>query len=466
MARPLVHVVSLGCAKNTVDSASMLYLLQHAGFDKAPQAEQADILLVNTCGFITPAKEESLAVLRQLAAAKRDDQLLIAAGCLTQRYRQEIARLVPGLDAILGTRRWGDVVELVRRARGRHRPTTPYHLPTTQAPVAEPTGVPRSAVQGASAYLKIADGCRRPCAFCAIPMIKGPAVSRPLQDILAEARRLQRAGVRELILIAQDTTDYGRDLGMKDGLALLLESLVREVRDIDWIRVMYAYPGAISELLIETMATHPQILPYLDLPLQHAHPGMLRRMRRPADIDGVHRTLETMRAAMPGLAVRTTFMVGYPGETEEEFAALLDFLTAARFDRVGVFTFSFEPGTPSEPLGDPIPSKVKEARRAELMARQQVISLEKNQMLVGQTLLVLIEGCGDGLSVGRSYRDAPEVDGLVFVEGELPVGAMVPVRITGALPYDLTGVLEGSARAPTRAGSVHGPPRSRAIRRR
>ncbi len=466
MTRPRVYVVSLGCAKNTVDSASMLHLLQRAGYDEAPQAEQADILLVNTCGFITPAKEESLSVLRQMASAKRGDQVLIAAGCLTQRYGHEIARLVPGLDAILGTRRWSDVVEVVRRARDRRQPTTPYHLPTTPAPAAEPPGVPRSAVQGASAYLKIADGCRRPCAFCAIPMIKGPAVSRPPQDILAEARRLQRAGVRELILIAQDTTDYGHDLGMKDGLASLLEALVQAVPTIDWIRLMYLFPGAVSDRLIDTMAAHPQIVPYLDMPLQHAHPATLRRMRRPANLEWVWRTLEKMRAKLPGLAVRTTFMVGYPGETEEEFAALLDFLSAARFDRVGVFTFSFEPGTPSEPLGDPIPSEVKEARRAELMARQQAISLEKNQALVGQTLPVLIEGCGDGLSVGRSYRDAPEIDGLVFVEGEVPVGAMVNVRITGALAYDLTAVPEEAAEEAIRAGSAHARPRSLAIRRR
>lgn len=466
MGRPRVYVVSLGCAKNTVDSASMLYLLQQAGYDEASRAEQADVILVNTCGFIPPAKEESLAVMRQLAAAKRDDQLLIAAGCLTQRYGVEIARLVPGLDAILGTRRWGELVELVRRVRSMPRPMRPCYLPATSRPIAEPPGVPRSAVQGASAYLKIADGCRRPCAFCAIPLIKGPAVSRPPQDILAEARRLQRVGVRELILIAQDTTDYGHDLGMKDGLALLLESLVREAPDIEWIRLMYAYPGAIRERLIETMATQPRILPYLDLPLQHAHPEMLRWMRRPADVDRVRRTLEKMRKDIPGLAIRTTFLVGFPGEGEEEFEALVDFLEEMRFDRVGVFTYWYEPGTPSEALGDPIPTPVKEARRAALMARQQAISLEKNRALVGQMLTVLIEGRGDGISVGRSYRDAPEIDGLVFVEAELPAGAMVRVRVTGAMAYDLTGVVEPSGGGASPAGSARDRPQSLATRRR
>lgn len=442
MSRPLVHVVSLGCAKNLVDSQSMLHLLQWAGYGQAHEANEADILLVNTCGFITPAKEESLRVLRALAGAKRNGQLLVAAGCLTQRYGAELARLVPGLDAMLGTRRWADVVAVVRRLRRRRDSYPLYHMAERSAAVMEARGAPRSAVQGGSAYLKIADGCRRRCAFCAIPLIKGRAISREPQAILAEARRLQDSGVRELILISQDTTDYGHDLGMEDGLAQLLESLVRAVPNIDWIRLMYAYPGAISDRLIDTMAAHPQILPYLDLPLQHSHPEMLRRMRRPANVEWVRRTLAKMRAAMPDLAVRTTFLVGYPGEGEEEFAALLDFIREMRFDRVGVFPFSFEPGTASEGLGDPIPSSLKEERRARLMAAQQAISLEKNQAFVGRVLLVLIEGSGDDISVGRSYRDAPEIDGLVIVAGELPMGEMVRVRITAALPYDLIGVPE------------------------
>ncbi|MEW6569429.1 MAG: 30S ribosomal protein S12 methylthiotransferase RimO [Chloroflexota bacterium] len=441
MGKPLVHLISLGCAKNTVDSESMRHLLHQAGYGQSQEAQAADVLIVNTCGFIGPAKEESLAVLRQLAEGKRNGQVLIAAGCLTQRYGAEIAGLVPGLDGILGTRRWMDIVDVVRRLRRGPHPEPVYHLPEAPVMGMEADGAPRAAVQGASAYLKIADGCRRPCAFCAIPLIKGTAVSRPPQAILEEARRLQELGVRELILIAQDTTDYGHDLGMKDGLATLLDSLVQAVPAIDWIRLMYAFPGAVSDRLIETMAAHTQILPYLDMPLQHAHPAMLRRMRRPANLDWVRRTLDKIRSKLPGLAVRTTFIVGYPGETEEEFTALLDFVSAARFDRVGVFTFSFEPGTTSEPLGDPIRSEVKEARRAEVMARQQAISLEKNQALVGQALSVLIEGRGDGISIGRSYRDAPEIDGVVIVEGELPVGEMPRVRLTGALTYDLTGVV-------------------------
>jgi ribosomal protein S12 methylthiotransferase len=259
--------------------------------------------------------------------------------------------------------------------------------------------------------------------------------------ILEEARFLGEWGVREINLIAQDTTDYGHDLGLQDGLALLLEQLVSVIPDMDWIRILYAYPGYVTDRLIEVMAAHPQIVPYLDMPLQHAHPQTLRRMRRPANLEWVHRTLEKMRAALPGLALRTTFIVGYPGETEEEFQTLLDFIEEIRFDRIGAFQFSFEPGTPSEPLGDPVPAEVKQERYNRLMERQAAISLQKNQALVGKTLDVLIEGQGDGLSLGRSYRDAPEIDGLVIIEDDLSVGALIPVQITGAMTYDLTGIV-------------------------
>ncbi len=440
MGKPRFHMVSLGCAKNSVDSESMAALLARAGYASTERPEQAEVLIVNTCGFIGPAREESLAVLRELAEGKRQGQLLIAAGCLSQRYGAEVVRQVPAVDGVLGTRRWMDIVEVVRQLRSQPHPEPLYHLPDAPTVGSDERGVPRTAVQGPSAYLKIADGCRRPCAFCAIPLIKGTAVSRPPEAILAEARRLEGQGVRELILIAQDTTDYGHDLGLKEGLATLLEDLAHAAPAIDWIRVLYAYPGYVTDRLIEVMATQERILPYLDMPLQHAHPATLRRMRRPANMDWVHRTLEKMRSAMPDLALRTTFIVGYPGETEQEFQALLDFVAEVRFDRVGVFTYSFEPGTASEPLGDPVPAEVKEERRERLMALQQRISLEKNQALVGRTLQVLVEGHGDGLSLGRSYRDAPEIDGMVIVEGEIAAGEMIPVRITGALPYDLTGI--------------------------
>jgi ribosomal protein S12 methylthiotransferase len=449
------HLISLGCAKNTVDSQSMAQLLNRSGYQAVEKPGWADVLIVNTCGFIGPAKEESLQVLGNLAAHKRKGQVLIAAGCLTQRYGVEVARRVAGIDGILGTRRWMDIVEVVQELRAGSHPEPVYHLPEATTVGLDERGTQRVAVQGASAYIKIADGCRRPCAFCAIPLIKGTAVSRAEEDIISEALALQSMGVLELVLIAQDTTDYGHDLGVKDGLARLLENMAIALNaapgihhsspeGVAWIRILYAYPGYVTDRLIEVMATTPRIVPYLDMPLQHAHPATLQRMRRPANLDWVHRTLEKMRLAMPNLALRTTFIVGYPGETEMEYQALLDFVKEVRFDRVGAFKFSFEPGTTSESLGDPVPAEVKQERWERLMALQQGISLEKNQSFVGQTLPVLIEGQGDGISLGRTYRDAPEIDGLTIVEGELPIGEMIPVRILGAMTYDLTGVVETS----------------------
>ena len=445
------HLVSLGCSKNTVDSESMGQLLTESGYSPVTDPSKASVLIVNTCGFIGPAKEESLQVLGEMAAQKGDDQYLIAAGCLTQRYGIEVAQQVPGIDGIIGTRRWMDIIDVVKQLRQSRHPEPVYQLPDTPQTVMDERGVLRVAVQGASAYLKVADGCRRPCAFCAIPLIKGTAVSRPIEAVLGEARILQDLGVQELILIAQDTTDYGHDLGIKNGLAELLERMVADLQKqlvsngadlagIKWIRIMYAYPGYVTDRLIDVMAAHQQIVPYLDIPLQHADPRVLRNMRRPANIEWVHNTIDKMRSKMKDLALRTTFIVGYPGETEQEFQVLLDFIEEIRFDRVGAFQFSFEPGTTSEALGDPVPAEVKQERWERLMALQQGISLEKNQALLGKTVEVLIEGNGDGLSMGRTYRDAPEIDGLTILEGEYPIGEMIPVRITDAMVYDLSGV--------------------------
>jgi ribosomal protein S12 methylthiotransferase len=435
------HMISLGCAKNTVDSASMAQILGGSGYHSTDEPSKAKYLIVNTCGFIGPAREESYQVLQELADKKQPGQILIAAGCLTQRYGAEVTRRVPGIDAILGTRRWMDILEVVDALRLGKHPAPLYHLPDAPTVGTDEHGVLRAGVQGKSAFVKIADGCRRPCAFCAIPLIKGLAVSRPVPVIVNEVRQLQAMGMHEINLIAQDTTDYGYDLGMKEGLAELLEQLVKAVPEIDWIRIMYAYPGYVTDRLIEVMANYEQILPYLDIPLQHAHPDTLRRMKRPSNIDWVYRTLEKMRSAMPDLALRTTFIVGYPGETEAEFQALLDFVKEIKFDRVGTFLYSFEPGTASEPLGDPVPAEVKEERYDRLMTLQQDISMIRNQSFMGKSLRVLFEGQGDGLSLGRSYRDAPEIDGLVIVEGDAPIGELFPVRITGAMPYDLSGSL-------------------------
>jgi len=435
------YLISLGCPKNLVDSHGIATLLQRAGYDSAAVPEEADLLIVNTCGFIASAREESRAVLRELTAAKRPGQKLVAAGCYSQRCPHELAKDVPGIDGLIGTRRWMDILDLVARLDAQdERPDAPqpaYHVPPVPTVGQDARGVIRAAAQGASAYLKVSDGCRGSCAFCAIPLIKGPAVSRRPEAILTDARHLANSGVQEIILIGQDTTDYGYDLSTEVSLAWLLGQLVEEVPDVPWIRLMYAYPGRISQRLIEAMAQYPQVLPYVDLPLQHADPDILRRMRRPANVDRVRETIRNLREAMPGIAIRTTFLVGYPGETEEAFQALLGFVREVRFDRLGVFTYSREEGTPAAELQDDVPVDVKEARRQRLLEVQQFISLEKNQALVGETLEVLIEGQDQGLSAGRSYRDAPEVDGLVLIQQELPVGEIVEVRVVAALEYDL-----------------------------
>jgi ribosomal protein S12 methylthiotransferase len=452
------YLLSLGCAKNTVDSESMAQLLNSGGLRGVDDAQHAEVLIVNTCGFIRAAREESLEALRKLAAHKKRDQLLIAAGCLSQRYGSTLAKEVPGLDGIIGTRRWMDIVDLVQQLRGlrAHKHPEPlYHLPTDAVTVgADERGVRRVSIQGASAYVKIADGCRRPCAFCAIPLIKGTLVSRPVESIVAEARALEAAGVREMVLIAQDTTDYGHDLGLPDGLSLLLDRLTADAPGIPWIRIMYTYPGAVTDRLIETMATRPQIVHYLDMPLQHASRSVLLRMRRPANVEWCYRTIEKMRAAMPDLAIRTTFIVGYPGETDQEFEELLAFVRDMQFDRVGVFTYSFEENTPAAEQPGHLPEDMKQARRDALMALQQSISLARNQALVGQTLHVLTEGQGDGLTVARSARDAPEIDGYVLIDGDVPVGQIVPVWITGALCYDLTATADIDRALPVGAETI------------
>jgi ribosomal protein S12 methylthiotransferase len=441
-AKRTYHLITLGCAKNTVDSDSMAVLLSRGGLAPARSPSRADVIVVNTCGFIDAARAESIETLRKLAAAKRPGQQLIAAGCLSQRSGADLVRAIPGLDAVLGTRRWMDILSVMEQLRPGSASPPVVHLPAVDAVGTDEQDVVRAAVRGASAYLKIADGCRRPCAFCAIPAIKGTLVSRPKGRILEEAKILQDAGVRELVLLAQDTTAYAIDLGLRDGLAGLLEGIAAAAPRIDWIRILYAYPGAVSGRLIDVMASLPQVVPYLDIPLQHAHPDILRRMNRPADINWVRRTVGRMRDRLPGLAVRTAFIAGFPGESDAEFEALLAFVREMRFDRVGCFLYSREEGTASAALPDDVPPALKQERRGALMELQQGISLEMNRAWVGRRMDILVEGRQKGLIVGRSFRDAPEVDGVVLLEGDAPLGAMVRARITGALPYDLTGVVE------------------------
>ncbi len=420
------HLVTLGCAKNTVDSMRLERALRHARHQAMASAHEAELLLVNTCGFIDDAKDESLEVIAELDAERRPDQQLYVLGCLTQIAEAEVRRAVPAVDATFGVEAWDAVAASLGSG------SADFDIPQ-----------PALLATGPSAYLKISDGCDRPCTFCIIPTIKGRMHSEPEDWLIAEARALAASGVRELVLVAQDSTAYGEDRAQRDGLAELLERLAEAVPEVRWLRLMYAYPGRVTPRLAETMARLPNVTPYLDMPLQHGSPSVLRRMRRPS-LRVARRSLETLREAMPEAALRTTFIVGFPGETEEEFEELLDFVEEQRFDHVGAFTYSPQTGTPAADLGEAVPHEVAAERYGRLMELAQQISIERNRELVGSELEVLIESDepseqedGSRFVVGRSYRDAPEVDGLAFVRGEYASGEFVRVRVDTALPYDL-----------------------------
>jgi len=435
------HLISLGCPKNLVDSESIAQLLNRQGMLAAGVPENAEYLIVNTCGFLKSAREEAIAVLTDLASEKMPWQKLIAAGCMTELHRQEILQAVPGIDGMIGTRRWMDILDVIE-GTDDHRQEIPYaYFPTATTVGKDEKGTNRAAIQGGSAYLKIADGCRRSCAYCLIPLIKGSLVSRPIENIVRDAKALSDMGTKEIILIAQDITDYGNDLGMKEGLTTLLENLINAVPTVPWIRLMYTFPGYVTEPLIQLMHSETQILPYLDMPLQHADPEVLRSMRRPSDVMGVRQTLSHIRSVMPEISLRTTFIVGYPGEDDKAFQNLINFVQQVRFDHVGAFPYSFESGTPAEPLGDPVPEHVKIERIEYLLQIQGEISLERNEKFIGKTLDVLVEGVDqeNNISIGRSYRDAPEIDGLVVIDGLAPVGELVQVRINSAITHDLVG---------------------------
>lgn len=423
------HLVTLGCPKNVADSEQLERLLQRSRHEPVDDPDAADVLLVNTCGFIDQAKEESINAVLALAARKRPGQRLVVAGCLTQLHGPELAREIPEIDHVFGVEQW----ERVAAVAGPVVPLRPVQEPPYDIPETTRPGPPR-----VSAYLKISDGCNAPCTFCIIPTIKGRFRSLPPPKVVEEARRLVALGARELVLVAQDSTAYGEDLGLRDGLAGLLELLSGEVPPDVWIRVMYAYPGRVSERLIRAMAEVPQVVHYLDMPLQHGSPAVLRRMHRPSKAVAL-RNIRELRAAMPDMALRTAFIVGYPGETEEEFQELLDFVEEARFDRVGVFTYSPQAGTPAAREAGRVPERVKRQRRRRLMELQRRISLERNREQVGRELDVLVESLPgeDALFVGRSYRDAPEVDGVVVCRGRAEPGQRVRVRVTEALEHDL-----------------------------
>jgi ribosomal protein S12 methylthiotransferase len=458
------HIITLGCPKNQVDSEGMSGILEAQGHTLAASADDADVVVVNTCSFIAAAREETLAVLRDVAARKTPGQRLIAAGCMAESHGALVAA-TPGVDATLSTREWmriGDVIspcqpdamaappdsalarDIIPLTSVAAPPPSPHDLSAPGAYADWRTAPIRRRVSGPSAYLKISDGCNLRCAFCTIPSFKGDMRSKAMGAILGEAQELAAAGVKEIVLVAQHLTDYGRDLGLKDGLAILLDELCAMLPADVWVRLMYAYPHGISERLIATMARHPQICHYLDMPLQHAHPEMLRRMRRPPDTDRTRRLIDDLRAAMPDIALRSTFIVGFPGETNAEFRALLALLEDVQFDRVGVFRYSREPGTPAAALPDQVAPHIIDHRWHEMMRRQQRISRQRNRRWIGRVMRILVEGQGqtdDGrpLSVGRSFRDAPDVDGQVLFWGAAAPGAFVDVRVTQALDYDLWG---------------------------
>jgi ribosomal protein S12 methylthiotransferase len=389
---------------------------------------------VNTCGFIDASTEESLAAVEKLARKKRVGQKLVVAGCMTGLRGKQIVGHIAEVDHVFGAGQWQALASLVRgqeviQAQAPDWEPVPFDIPGQGSPL----------LPGPSAYLKISDGCNAPCTFCIIPQIKGRFSSVPAGLLVQEARTLVRAGARELVLVAQDSTAYGEDLGQRDGLPDLLRLLCEQVEGLEWLRVMYAYPGRVSPRLIEAMATLPQVVPYLDVPLQHGSHDVLKRMKRPHNTDMVRRMIEDLRAAMPDVALRTSFIVGFPGETEAEFGELLDFVKWARFDRAGVFTYSPQQGTPGADMPGQAPEAVKRRRYRRLMNLQRQISARKCRALVGKELQVLVEGEKDGMRVGRSYRDAPEVDGVVVFQGSARPGDFAQVRVTSSTEYDLIG---------------------------
>jgi ribosomal protein S12 methylthiotransferase len=430
--QPVVRIVTLGCAKNQVDSEEIAGVLRDAGLEVDAAAARPDVTIVNTCGFLQASKEEAAEVIRKAVRSKGRGKVIVA-GCLPQRIGGDIARVAPGADLYAGVGQMARFPELVQRALDADGPVheiePPHHrwaAVTSRARAGSPW----------SAYLKVSEGCDHRCSFCAIPAIRGPHVSKPIERVVEEARHLAATGAVELNLVAQDVTHYGFDIYREAALPRLLREL-DAVEGVAWIRLLYLYPSRVTPEVVEAMATLPKVLPYADIPLQHAHPDTLRRMRRPWEGERYLRLIERMRAAIPDLAVRTTFIVGFPGETEREFEHLLDFAREARFDRAGAFVYSREPGTPSHDMPGQVPAKVKRQRLERLMRVQAGVSLERNRAWTGRDMRVLAEEARDGWTACRSFRDAPEVDGLVLVPGALRPGSMTTVRIERTDVHDL-----------------------------
>jgi ribosomal protein S12 methylthiotransferase len=443
-----VGFISLGCPKNLVDSEVMMGRLKQEGYELTSDAAEADTLVVNTCGFIDAAKKESIDAILEAARLKSEGkcQRLVVAGCLVERYRDELRAEMPEVDAFIGTSQINDITTVAdSRVNTRSLPVLPLGNQTATYLYDEST--PRVlATPGHFAYVKIAEGCDRPCAFCFIPQMRGHFRSRRFGSVVAEAKQLVEQGVREIILVAQDSSRYGEDLGEADALAHLMRELCR-LEGVEWVRVMYTYPTHISDAFLDVLASEPKAVKYLDMPLQHASRNVLKLMKRGGNRESLERLVERVRARVPGIAVRTTFITGFPGETEEDFAELQAFIRNVEFDRVGVFTYSDEEGTPAFDLPGKVDPKVARARCANLMRAQSRISLRKNRARVGEVVRVLFEGASeetDLLWQGRMGTQAPDIDGCVLIndapDGFAPEpGLFVNVEITEAQQYDLVG---------------------------
>ena len=434
--------ISLGCDKNLVDSEVMLGLLDKKGYQIVDSEEDADIIVVNTCCFIHDAKEESIQTILEMAEYKKEGKLkaLIVTGCLAQRYQQEIIDEIPEVDAVLGTTSYDHIVEAVEEALAGNG-----HVVLEDVDVLPDVKEKRLVTTGGHyAYMKIAEGCDKHCTYCIIPKLRGNYRSVPMEKLLAEAKDLADQGVKELILVAQETTVYGKDLYGEKSLHKLLRELCK-ISGIQWIRILYCYPEEIYDELIQTIKEEKKVCHYLDLPIQHASDAVLKRMGRRTSKAQLVEIIEKLRKEIPDISLRTTLITGFPGETQEQHEELKDFVDEMEFDRLGVFTYSPEEDTSAATMTEQIPEEVKEERQAELMELQQEIAFDLAEDMVGREVLVMIEGkvADENAYVGRTYKDAPNVDGLIFIntDEELMSGDFARVRVTGALEYDLIGEL-------------------------
>ena len=434
--------ISLGCDKNLADSEEMLGLLTGSGHEIVDSEEEAEAIVVNTCCFIHDAKEESINTILEMAEYKKSGvcQVLIVTGCMAQRYKEEIIQEIPEVDAVLGTTSYGDIVQALNEASaGKH-----FEEFKDINSLPEDSGRRVITTGGHFGYLKIAEGCDKHCTYCIIPSLRGNFRSVPEERLLAQAEYMASQGVKELILVAQETTVYGTDLYGKKTLHLLLKKLC-QIKGIRWIRILYCYPEEIYDELIQVMKEEKKICHYLDLPIQHCSDRILKRMGRRTSKAQLVEIITKLRKEIPDIVLRTSLITGFPGETEEDHQELMEFVDEMEFDRLGVFTYSPEEDTPAATMKDQVPEELKEERRDEIMELQQEISLDKGNQRIGQEMLVMIEGkvSGESAYIGRTYMDAPKVDGYMFVQtGELMVtGDFAKVRVTGALEYDLIGEL-------------------------